>query len=133
MLQRKLEDAKELAPAFVDAFIDKILPVLPSVMVDQFGNYLCQKTIEVANLKQLTEIVNVVLPDLVQISTSVHGTRAVQSLVEVIGEQLPVTENLLLRLIAQLKHDVKQLSMSAHGNHVIQSFLVFFRASDTPS
>lgn len=34
MLQRKLEDAKELAPTFVDAFIDKILPALPSVMVD---------------------------------------------------------------------------------------------------
>lgn len=76
-------------------------------MVDQFGNYLCQKTIEVANLNQLTEIVNVVLPNIVQISTSVHGTRAVQSLVEVIGDQLPVTENLLQRLIAQLKHDVK--------------------------
>jgi len=46
-------------------------------MIDQFGNYLCQKTIEVANLNQLTEIVNVVLPSIVQISTSVHGTRAV--------------------------------------------------------
>lgn len=34
MLQRKLEDAKNSSPVFVDSFIDKMLNMLPNVMID---------------------------------------------------------------------------------------------------
>jgi HD superfamily phosphohydrolase YqeK len=34
-----------------------MLPILPSVMTNQFGNYLCQKIIEMADPETLNKIV----------------------------------------------------------------------------
>jgi hypothetical protein len=51
-------------------------------MIDPFGNYLCQKMLEKCNDEQRTMIVEIVAPELVQIALNMHGTRAVQKLIE---------------------------------------------------
>ena len=55
---------------------------LPEVMSNQFGNYLCQKIIEVSTESELKTILNVVQLSAFEIATSMHGTRAMQTLVE---------------------------------------------------
>jgi len=54
-----------------------MMPIINDVMVDQFGNYLCQKIIEVADPQSLATIVDQLVSQLVDISLNVHGTRAV--------------------------------------------------------
>lgn len=75
MLQKKLEDCKH--SDFNSAFIQSIGPFFKDLMVDQFGNYLCQKIIEVCSPQELMLIVDLILPDIVRISMDVHGTRSV--------------------------------------------------------
>jgi hypothetical protein len=57
-------------------------PYFPDLMSDPFGNYLCQKLLEVCNDSQRTELVKIVAPNIVQISLNQHGTRAVQKLLD---------------------------------------------------
>ena len=51
---------------------------------DAFGNYLCQKLIEHCRETQRLAVIQKVAPDLVAISLNMHGTRAVQKMVETI-------------------------------------------------
>lgn len=69
------------------------------LMTDQFGNYLCQKIIEVATDEELRMIVTTVLPELIKISMNIHGTRSVQTLVEVLSKKLDLFEQELFKII----------------------------------
>lgn len=53
-------------------------------IIDPFGNYLCQKLMERCTDEQRTRIVEQVSQDLVDISLNMHGTRAVQKMIEYI-------------------------------------------------
>ena len=68
-------------------------------MVDQFGNYLIQKMFEVASYEELLSLVNVIAPCLVEISMNVHGTRAVQTLIDVLSKNTKANEYILLNII----------------------------------
>jgi pumilio RNA-binding family len=59
---------------------------LAEVMSNQFGNYLCQKIIEVSKEHDLRLIVNTISTHIFDISTSIHGTRAMQTLAEVLSQ-----------------------------------------------
>lgn len=51
-------------------------------MSNQFGNYLCQKIIEMSDSFTLKQIVDSVISQIVDISLNIHGTRAVQTLID---------------------------------------------------
>ena len=56
MIQKKLEektDDPKRASNFAAALVHVMLDILPDVMINQFGNYLCQKLIEVAPINSL--------------------------------------------------------------------------------
>jgi len=53
-----------------------MLHILPDVMTNQFGNYLCQKMFEVACDDDIRKLMNYVLAHSFQVSASMHGTRA---------------------------------------------------------
>jgi len=59
-----------------------MLPIIPAVMDNQFGNYLCQKIIEVADAHTIDLVVNRIIGNVVDISLNLHGTRAIQTLVD---------------------------------------------------
>ena len=63
-------------------------PVLMNAMGDQFGNYLCQKIIEVADPTTLSQFVKQILDNIGDISANQHGTRAVQTLVNILAMQV---------------------------------------------
>lgn len=58
--------------------------IYPCRIIDPFGNYLCQKLMERCTDEQRTRIVEQVSQDLVDISLNMHGTRAVQKMIEYI-------------------------------------------------
>jgi hypothetical protein len=64
-------------------------------------------------------IVEHVLPGIVCISMNVHGTRSVQSLVDILSKKLTAFEKEILLIISALEPLIKELSLNVHGNHVI--------------
>ena len=102
-------------------------------MANQFGNYLCQKIIEVSSKEELKIIIDAVSLKAQEISLSVHGTRAMQTLVETLAKNIKGLEVQCRKLIKEIDRDILQLSTHVNGNHVIQAFLNAFRSSDQPA
>ncbi|CAG8584137.1 8318_t:CDS:10, partial [Racocetra fulgida] len=85
---------------------------------DPFGNYLCQKLLEYCNDDQRTIIIETVAPELVNISLNMHGTRAVQKMIEFLS-----TPTQIRIVIVALNPNVVPLIKDLNGNHVIQKCL----------
>lgn len=75
-------------------------------MANQFGNYLCQKIIEVSEARDLKVVVQAILPKATAISLSVHGTRAMQTLVEVLAANISKMHSECMGLICELDQNI---------------------------
>ncbi len=115
MLQRMLDERK---PNVVDITFGEVFDHMNELMTDPFGNYLCQKLIEHCHDNQRFMIISKVSPDLVAISLNMHGTRAVQKLVETI-----ITPKEVELVVSALRASVVILIKDLNGNHVIQRCL----------
>jgi hypothetical protein len=58
--------------------------------LDPFGNYLCQKLLEFATDEQRNLICESVAQELVNISLNMHGTRAVQKMIDFLSTRRQV-------------------------------------------
>lgn len=117
-LQRKFDEgnAEDVQKIFIE-IIDHII----ELMTDPFGNYLVQKLLEVCNEDQRMQILRAITSnqgELVNISLNMHGTRAVQKLIET----LKTTEQVSM-VISSLKPGVVTLIKDLNGNHVVQRCL----------
>ena len=78
-LQKKLEEG---IPDHRDIIFRETFTHFADLMTDPFGNYLCQKLLEYASDEQRNLICDSVASDLVNISLNMHGTRAVQKMID---------------------------------------------------
>jgi len=53
-------------------------------MIDQYGNYLCQKLIEKCNAEEFLIILKQIKMKIISASLDPHGTRVIQKIIEVI-------------------------------------------------
>lgn len=67
--------------------------------IDPFGNYLCQKMLEHCTDIQRTMLVEQVSKSIQDISLNMHGTRAVQRMIELISLDEQVRSHLFFFLI----------------------------------
>ncbi|KAF8436332.1 armadillo-type protein [Boletus edulis BED1] len=88
------------------------------LMTDPFGNYLCQKLLEYSTDEQRNVICESVAQDLVNISLDMHGTRAVQKMIDFLS-----TRQQIHSIIVALSLHVVVLIKDLNGNHVIQKCL----------
>lgn len=109
----------------VDIVFSEVFDHMNELMTDPFGNYLCQKLIEHCNDQQRLTIITKVAPDLVAISLNMHGTRAVQKLVETISTPKEVE-----LVVNALRTSVVTLIKDLNGNHVIQRCLHHLTSKD---
>lgn len=114
-LQKKLE---EKDPVALETIFTEVYDHITELMTDPFGNYLCQKLLEHCNDDQRLAIIQKVGSDLVEIAKNMHGTRAVQKLIECLSlpKQIEIVRN-------ALKNSVVVLIQDLNGNHVIQRCL----------
>ncbi|KAI3653481.1 hypothetical protein MP228_001428 [Amoeboaphelidium protococcarum] len=117
-LQSLLESGDESIKATI---YQEVISNLPDLMIDSFGNYLCQKLIQVANHEQIEEILQQVCPFLVGISMNVHGTRSIQKLITRLAD--PEAIQTLCRYV---EYGLLSLMKDVNGNHVIQKCLHCF-------
>ena len=125
-------------------------------LLDPFGNYLCQKLLEYSTDDQRNHICESVAQDLVAISLNMHGTRAVQKMIDFLSSQRQVnicsanwafcqfnilahamTRQADLRYDAQIHSIIVALSLHVvtlikdlNGNHVVQKCLNRLGAED---
>ncbi|KAI8061607.1 armadillo-type protein [Gongronella butleri] len=122
-LQRKIEDTSSTSSStdhlyVIQTIYDEIHTHFVELMTNSFGNYLCQKLLERCDNEQRDTIVAIVAPEIVNISLNMHGTRAVQKLIEFLStpEQIRMVTNALNPSVVPLIKDL-------NGNHVIQKCL----------
>ncbi|KAJ1724255.1 hypothetical protein LPJ53_001468 [Coemansia erecta] len=114
-LQKLLEEGR---PDQFETIFNEATQRFSELMTDPFGNYLCQKLFEYCNETQRTQIIRDVAPSLVSISLNMHGTRAVQKMIESLSSQEQITY-----VIDALHGSVVMLIRDLNGNHVIQKCL----------
>ncbi|KNE55686.1 hypothetical protein AMAG_01572 [Allomyces macrogynus ATCC 38327] len=121
-MQRKLEEGGAAAGT---RLLEELLPQFGELMMDPFGNYLCQKLLEYLSENQKMAILDNVAHDLVGIALNMHGTRAVQKLVDHVH-----TPGQIARLVQALSRHTVALVKDLNGNHVVQKCLVKLTPSD---
>lgn len=117
-LQKKFDDG---SLEDVQKIFKEIIGHIVELMTDPFGNYLVQKLLEVCNEEQRMQILDAVTRkrgELVSISLNMHGTRAVQKLIEILKTPQQVS-----MVISSLKAGVVTLIKDLNGNHVVQRCL----------
>lgn len=92
--------------------------VIPSLMGDQYGNFLVQGMLETLPEVLRHDVICSLAPFLGPISTTSHGTFAVQKLLE------SLTDPVEVRLVADgLKDHLAMMMVDVNGGHVIQKLL----------
>lgn len=114
-LQKKLEEGDS---AHRDLIFHETYGHFPELMTDPFGNYLCQKLLEYSTEEQRSAIIESVSSELVGISLNMHGTRAVQKMVDFLAS--PRQQKQIRTLIYALSVNVVALIKDLNGNHVGQ-------------
>lgn len=95
------------------------------LMTDPFGNYLCQKLLELCSEDERTVLIRNATSDMVRIALNAHGTRALQKMIDSVSS--PIQINLI---IEALRNRVVELIQDLNGNHVIQKCLNKLNATD---
>jgi hypothetical protein len=109
-------------PRTHDRYVARILPPpFTDPSEDPFGNYLCQKLLEYSTDEQRNVICESVANDLVGISLNMHGTRAVQKMIDFLSN--PRRPEQIRSIILALSLNVVSLIKDLNGNHVIQKCL----------
>ncbi|KAJ7480117.1 ARM repeat-containing protein [Mycena galericulata] len=114
-LQKKLEEG---SAEHRDMIFRETFGHFADLMTDPFGNYLCQKLLEYSTDEQRNVICDSVAQDLVNISLNMHGTRAVQKMIDFLS-----TRRQIHSIIVALSLHVVVLIKDLNGNHVIQKCL----------
>ena len=107
------------SPEFVNFAIDECLHEMHNLMVDQYGNYFCQRLLQSSSSAQRHKVLIALRPHILEISCDKKGTHSMQCLIEMIN--MPEEE-------AELREGVKvhivDLAFDPNGTHVLQKILL---------
>ncbi|WOK97633.1 hypothetical protein Cni_G06341 [Canna indica] len=123
-LQRELSKGKDN----VDMIFNCVIHHASELMINASGNYLMQKLFEVCSQEQLMQILIVLKgspKNLISISLDMHGTRAVQKLIDSVK-----TRQQTAMVISAIQPGFLDLIKDLNGSHVLQQCLRSFTAED---
>lgn len=88
-------------------------------MIDPFGNYFCQKVIEMASMDQIQTIIQKTNGRVKDIALDPFGTRSIQKLI-----QKSISMPLYLEpIVYEICESFVELAIDTNGNHVVQECL----------
>ncbi|XP_078429657.1 putative pumilio homolog 8, chloroplastic [Wolffia australiana] len=120
-LQRVLDEGSDEEREMI---FNEILYHMPELMVNPFGNYLVQKVLDVCTDQQRLEIVYILTAqpaEIVNIAMNMHGTRALQKLIEIVKNEEEIS---LVSSVIQA--NFLNLATDGNANHVVQRCLRHF-------
>ena len=114
-LQRVLTRAP---PDVVEFIIKEVIKEMKTLMIDQYGNYFCQKLLQSSSSQQRCEMLQELSDSIVDISWTKNGTHSMQSLIEMINmdEECDILEKAISDSIFKLAYDPQ-------GTHVLQKII----------
>jgi len=115
-LQKMLSKA---SPDFVELALGESLSSFHKMMVDQYGNYFCQKLLQSSSSIQRLKILTHLTPHFISISCDRKGTHSMQCLIEMIN--MPEEQDLLRQAI---EPHILDLAFDQNGTHVLQKVLI---------
>eukprot|EP01064_Diplonema_japonicum_P004066 TRINITY_DN12680_c0_g1_i3.p1 TRINITY_DN12680_c0_g1~~TRINITY_DN12680_c0_g1_i3.p1 ORF type:complete len:486 (+),score=79.72 TRINITY_DN12680_c0_g1_i3:59-1516(+) len=121
-LQKLCEEGNQREIAII---FDEVVPLTGELMVDPFGNYLMQRLCEYCSETQRTVLIQKVTGEIPGVSANMHGTRAVQKVVD----HLRTPQHVAIMRDALSKHTVTMVK-DLNGNHVIQKCLQKFDSAN---
>ncbi|XVF36371.1 hypothetical protein REPUB_Repub19eG0053000 [Reevesia pubescens] len=124
-LQRAIDEASKEE---IDMIFMEVIDHVGKLMLDPFANYVVQKVVEVCSEEQKSHILIMVVKDgfgLVNICLNVHGTRAVQKLLEKLTTQQQIS-----LAMSVLSRGAVALTKDMNGHRVIQYCLKNFSDED---
>ncbi|XVE55809.1 hypothetical protein DITRI_Ditri03aG0186900 [Diplodiscus trichospermus] len=124
-LQRAVDEASEEE---IDMIFMEVIDHIGELMVDPFANYVVQKVLDVCSEEHKTQIVLMVVKDgfrLVNICLNVHGSRAVQKLLDKLTTQQQIS-----LVMSALSPGSVALTKDINGHRVIQYCLKNFSDED---
>ncbi|CAN0889983.1 Putative pumilio homolog 7, chloroplastic [Linum grandiflorum] len=124
-LQRVFDEgsSKEVGMIF-----EELVEHVVELSLNQFGNYVIQKMLDVCDEEQRLQIVYVLTREagqLVKISLNTYGTRVIQKLVETLK-----TRQQISLVVLALKPGLRDVVEDQNGNHVVQSCLKYLSNDD---
>jgi len=115
-LQRQLRKAE---PEFVNLVVRELLPSLPELMCDTYGNYLCQQLAQAAGHELRQQMLERLAPSIFRVASDRKGTHALQALLGAVA--FPEEAQFLAKALEPL---VESLAIDQHGTHVVQRVLI---------
>ena len=91
---------------------------LTKIMIHLYGNYFCQKVIQISSPEQITKMLTLISPDFYQIAKDYSGTHVLQALIDVISTQ--EQRDLILQSV---KGKELEMCYDANATHVIQKII----------
>jgi hypothetical protein len=106
-------------PDELNKIISLLLPNLSTLMVDIYGNYICQTLFHNCSANHRLEILSQLRPSLVEISFNPRGTHALQNLIAMMNlrEEEEIYQS-------AFKGKIVEMSKDLNSSHVVQRLLV---------
>lgn len=96
---------------------------LADLMVDSYGNYMCQTLFENCSAAQRLHLIRYLRPSLIDIALNVRGTHALQKLISLVN--LPEELNILVEVFSPA---VVALATDPNASHVVQKVISIVRS-----
>ncbi|KAE9588387.1 putative pumilio domain-containing protein [Lupinus albus] len=122
-IMKRLKSQEEISFIFME-LINNVM----ELMMDPFGNYVFQKLVEICSEQQRTHIILVVTNSdfhFVNMCLDIHGTRAVQKLLEHVS-----TQEQRSLIMSALSPGAVALTKDTNGIHVVEHCLKHFSNED---
>lgn len=111
-LQTKLDDLNNEEEK--QAIFTSLIPEVPRLASDVFGNFVVQKLFDIASAEQKKALAIALQSDILKLSTETYGCRVIQKAIQHVSRESQ------LLLAGELKSHVLTCIENMHGNHVIQ-------------
>ena len=102
----------------ISILLEHINTSLTKIMIHLYGNYFCQKVIQISSPEQITTMLILIANDFPQIAKDYSGTHVLQALLDVISTQ--EQRDLIMQSI---KGKELEMSYDANATHVIQKII----------
>jgi len=107
----------------VQFFLSEIQETLSDLMMDNYGNYFCQKLLSACTSEQRLIVLQIIQEQFINICCNKKGTHSIQQIIDLITQ--PQEEELIMSF---LRGNIVELARDAQGAHVVQKVLDTFRS-----
>ena len=136
---KDLQRAVDNAPvALIEQILCEIEPVLVDILIDQYGNYFCQKLFAKLSCEQQIRLLQTLAlvhiteeqkrektskktlkSKFLFVSSDIRGTHAIQSFIDAVFQ-----EPLILKMISEtINQDIMKYALNKNANHVLIKFI----------